>query len=223
VVQIAFVRSQMLADGVGYARLRGFADTSVADSFEAALDDLQRQGATSLVLDLRGNSGGRLDVGQRLLSRFVQAGPLYRELDRDGASRAIQAQAGRANGLALPLAVLVDGGTASMGEIFAAAIQDYHRGSVIGTRTAGSVAAAQVFGLQDGSGLQVTVMEISSANGRVLNGKGVEPDRTIAPDLAALRQGHDNQVEAAVAALHQPPTNVLTVPPLSRRLERLAA
>src|SRR5581483_1310143 len=200
-IQVDFVHSELLQEGVGYVRLRGFADMSVADSFVAALDDLQRQGATSLVLDLRGNSGGRLDVGARLLSLFIPSGPLYHQLTRTGTLQDMTAQGGYRSP-PLPMTVLVDSGTASMGEIFAAAIQDYHRGQVVGTATAGSVAAAQVYRLGDGSGLQVTVMEITSANGRVLNGTGVAPDQIVQPDIDALRQGRDVQLEAATRVLH---------------------
>jgi len=219
-VQIAFVHDELLPGGVGYLRLRGFPDMHVADTFEAALDDLQRQGATSLVLDLRGNSGGRLDVGTRLLSLFIQSGPLYHQVPRDGTPRTVLAD-GHYRTPALPLAVLVDSGTASMGEIFAAAIQDDHRGTLVGTTTAGSVAGAQVFGLQDGSGLQVTVMDITSAGGRVLNGVGVVPDQMVPRDPASLRSGHDPQLDAAVAALPQPALPTPT--PSSAWLERLAA
>jgi carboxyl-terminal processing protease len=222
-VQIAFVSSRMLADGVGYVRLRGFADMDVGDQFVAALDDLQRQGATSLVVDLRGNSGGRLDVGSRLLSLFIPSGTLYHQLGRSGSPVATSAQGGYRSP-PLAMAVLVDSGTASMGEIFAAAIQDYGRGRILGTTTAGSVAAAQVFKLPDGSGLQVTVMEITSASGRVLNGVGVAPDRAVATDIDALRAGHDSQLDAAVAALREPPLGLPARITLSAaRLLRLAA
>jgi carboxyl-terminal processing protease len=222
-VQIAFVTSRMLGDGVGYLRLRGFADMAVADQFVAALDGLQRQGATALVLDLRGNSGGRLDVGSRLLSLFIPSGALYHQVGRSGSPLATSAQGGYRSP-PLPLTVLVDGGTASMGEIFAAAIQDYRRGQVLGTTTSGSVAAAQVFKLQDGSGLQVTVMEITSASGRVLNGSGVVPDRLVEMDIDALRAGHDIPLETAVGALRAAPTGQLPrLPNSGARLDRLAA
>jgi carboxyl-terminal processing protease len=107
-----------------------------------------------------------------------------------------------------------------MGEIFAAAIQDHAVGPVIGTTTAGSVAAAQVYGLQDGTGLQVTVLEITSAHGRTLNQVGVTPDRIVELDVAALQEGHDVQLEAAIQAVQPSPMHALL---RGLRLARLAA
>jgi carboxyl-terminal processing protease len=91
----------------------------------------------------------------------------------------------------IPLVVLVDGGTASMGEIFASAVQEHGAATILGSNTSGSVAAAQVFGLPDGSGLQVTVFEIRSAGGKPLNKVGVVPDEVIEPDAADTAQGAD--------------------------------
>ncbi|HEX8967927.1 MAG TPA: S41 family peptidase, partial [Chloroflexota bacterium] len=102
----------------------------------------------------------------------------------------------------LPLVVLVDGGTASMGEIFAAAMQEHGTATVVGTNTAGSVAAAQVFGLPDGSGLQVTVFDILSADGKPLNRVGVVPDEVIEPDASDIVTGNDRALTRAVEILH---------------------
>jgi carboxyl-terminal processing protease len=96
-----------------------------------------------------------------------------------------------------------------MGEIFAAAIQDHGLGPVIGTTTAGSVAAAQVYSLQDGAGIQITVMEITSAHGRALNVVGVAPDRVVEQNVLALQDGHDVQLEAAVQAIRPNPVHAL--------------
>jgi carboxyl-terminal processing protease len=102
----------------------------------------------------------------------------------------------------LPLVVLVDGGTASMGEIFASAVQEHGAATVLGSNTAGSVAAAQVFGLPDGSGLQVTVFEILSADGKPLNKVGVVPDEVIQPSTPDGVDGGDPVLARAVQLLH---------------------
>jgi len=98
--------------------------------------------------------------------------------------------------------VLVDGGTASMGEIFASAVQEHGAATILGSNTAGSVAAAQVFGLPDGAGLQVTVFEIRSADGKPLNKVGVVPDEVIDPDPVAVANGDDPVLGRAVEILH---------------------
>ena len=153
------------------------------------------------MLDLRGNSGGRIDVGTRLLSDFLPAGTsVYEEIDRGGENSIHFSRAG--SQYDLPLVVLVDGGTASMGEIFASAVQEHGAATILGTNTSGSVAAAQVFGLPDGSGLQVTVFEILSAGGKPLNKVGVVPDEVIEPDPADTAQGADPVLSRAIEILH---------------------
>src|SRR5260370_39280682 len=110
-------------------------------------------------------------------------------MDRSGEKRTHVTRAGTRYDL--PLVVLVDGGTASMGEIFASAVQPHGAATVLGSNTAGSVAAAQVFGLPDGSGLQVTVFEILSSDGKPLNKVGVIPDEVIQQDAANPSAGAD--------------------------------
>jgi len=102
----------------------------------------------------------------------------------------------------MPLVVLVDGGTASMGEIFASAVQEHGAATIVGTNTAGSVAAAQVFGLPDGAGLQVTVFDILSSDGKPLNKVGVAPDEVIAGGDTAAVSGADPVLARAVEILH---------------------
>jgi carboxyl-terminal processing protease len=200
-IHLQFVKQRVVADDIGYVSLRGFPEPSVVDSIEQNVAAFQEQGVRGLVLDLRGNSGGRIDVGTRLLSHFLPAGSsVYEETDRSGQNRMHFSRAGNQYGL--PLVVLVDGGTASMGEIFASAVQEHGAATIIGTATAGSVAAAQVFGLPDGAGLQVTVYEIRSPEGKQLNRIGVQPDEVIEPDPSGAAQGNDPVLSRAIEILH---------------------
>jgi carboxyl-terminal processing protease len=213
-IQLQVVSKRMLPDQVAYVQLRGFPEPSVVEKVRQAIADLREEGARALVLDLRGNSGGRLDVGRRMLSLFITAGPLYQQVSREGSSFTANAIRS-ADKVDLPMAVLVDGGTASMGEIFAAAMQEHAVALVIGENTAGSVAAGQVFPLPDGSALQVTVMEIRTGQGKVLNAVGVEPDVMVTNTLEDIRQGRDSQLNAAIEHLARPvvgPTTGLVVP-----------
>jgi carboxyl-terminal processing protease len=199
-IQLQFVKQRVVADDIGYLLLRGFPEPSVLEAIEKNVTAFQEQGVRGLVLDLRGNSGGRIDVGTRLLSHFLPAGStIYEETDRSGQNRMHFSRAGSQYGL--PLVVLVDGGTASMGEIFAAAVQEHGAATVVGTTTAGSVAAAQVFGLPDGAGLQVTVYEIRSSDGKQLNRVGVVPDEVIETDPTVVAQGDDPVLSRAIEIL----------------------
>ncbi|HEV7665291.1 MAG TPA: S41 family peptidase [Chloroflexota bacterium] len=200
-IHLQFVKYRVVEDDIGYVSLRGFPEPSVVDAIEQDVAKFQEAGIHGLVLDLRGNSGGRIDVGTRLLSHFLPAGStIYEEIDRSGENRMHFTRAGTLYDL--PLVVLVDGGTASMGEIFASAVQEHGAATILGTNTSGSVAAAQVFGLPDGSGLQVTVFDILSSDGKPLNKIGVQPDEIIEPKSADVAQGSDPVLTRAVEILH---------------------
>jgi carboxyl-terminal processing protease len=199
-VSLPFVASRMLPGNVGYVALRGFPEPSVIDGVEKAVTQFQRDGVRGIVLDLRGNSGGRLDVGSRLLSRFIPDGPIYRAVDRRGREETINVREARPI-LTVPLAVLIDDGTASMGELFAVAIQEHGVGRVLGVTTAGAVAASVVLPLSNGGALQLSIELVYSGGGALLDRVGVHPDQEVELDLDALRQGHDNQLEAALAYL----------------------
>ncbi len=200
-INLAFVDQRVVGDDVGYVLLRGFPEPSVIDTVEQDFDTFQQQGVHGLILDLRGNGGGRIDLGRRLLGDFIPSGtPLFRQIDRDG-----RAQTDRSRGsvrFTTPLVVLVDGGTASMAELFASAIEEDGAGKVVGSLTAGSVAGSEVFPLGDGSGLQVTVFDIHAADDKVLNGVGVAPDQTVDPDPTAVASGDDPTLDRAVEILH---------------------
>jgi carboxyl-terminal processing protease len=182
-IHLQFVKQRLLEDDIGYVSLRGFPEPSVVDTIEQDVAKFQDSGVHGLVLDLRGNSGGRIDVGTRLLNHFLPAGSsIYEEISRSGENRTHFSRA--------------------MGEIFASAVQEHGAATILGSNTSGSVAAAQVFGLPDGAGLQVTVFEILSADGKPLNKVGVMPDEVIDPDPNGIAQGTDPVVARAIEILH---------------------
>jgi carboxyl-terminal processing protease len=200
-IHLQFVQERMIDDDIGYVLLRGFPEPSVADTLEQDIEGFEQQGVRGLVLDLRGNSGGRLDVGIRLLSHFLPAGTsIYEEIDRSGHDRLRYSRSGLEQ-FDIPLVVLVDGGTASMGEIFASAVQEHGAATIVGTTTAGSVAAAEIFGLPDGAGLQVTVYDIRAADGKELNRVGVAPDDVVDTEIDQLASGDDPVLSRAVDIL----------------------
>lgn len=200
-IHLQFVSDKVVEDDIGYVLLRGFPEPSVVDSIDKDIASLRSEGVHGLVLDLRGNSGGRIDVGTQLLGQFLPNGSsVYQEVDRGG-QNSTHSTHGNAQ-YDLPLVVLVDGGTASMGEIFASAVQEHGAATILGSTTAGSVAAAQVFGLPDGSGLQVTVFEILSGDGTPLNKIGVTPDEVVSDNPASVATGDDPVLARAVEILH---------------------
>jgi carboxyl-terminal processing protease len=208
-VDAPFVQSRRVGDNLGYVALRGFPEPSVVPQVEDAIRALQDQGVRGVIFDLRGNGGGRIDVGSRLLADFVPAGPIYQSVDREGHQDVGTVQNAHPI-LTVPLVVLVDEGTASMGEIFAAAIQEHHVGEVVGTTTAGAVAASVFLPLSGGAALQLSIERVYSGAGALLDKVGVQPDQEVSRDLSALRAGHDTQLEQAITTLHE---RVGTAPP----------
>jgi carboxyl-terminal processing protease len=201
-VAMPFIDSRRLPGDVGYVQLRGFPEPSVIEGVEQAILRLQREGVRGIVFDLRGNSGGRLDVGSRLLARFVPDGPIYQAVDRRGRQETVNVRDANPI-LTVPLAVLIDEGTASMGEIFAAAIQEHQVGRVLGTTTAGSVSASVVLPLSDGSALQLSIELVYSGGGALLDRQGVQPDEEVPLELSDLRFGQDAQLDRAVSYLQE--------------------
>lgn len=204
-IKMPFVRWDVLqrADGrkIGYLQIRGFPEPGVDDRVGQALTDLDQRGIDGLVLDLRGNSGGRIDVGMKVASRFVREGVIFQQVDRSGRERLARPAGGQYWERAVPMVTLVDGGTASMGEILSSALQEAGIARVVGTTTAGSVAGARLFPLANGGALQITVLTITSGRGTVLNDVGVKPDVAVEISDDDLLRGVDAQLESGIQNL----------------------
>lgn len=169
---------------VAHLRLAGFSQ-GVSRELRTALTDMQQQGATAVILDLRNNPGGLLNEAVATASQFLSGGDVLLEKDAKGNTTRLSVRSG---GVAtgIPMAVLVNNGTASASEIVAGAIQDAHRGVVIGETTFGTGTVLTQFPLSDGSALMLAVQEWLTPAGRVIWHKGIVPDKVIAlPDGAA--------------------------------------
>jgi carboxyl-terminal processing protease len=140
-----------------------------------ALDETRAQGVKGLILDVRGNPGGLKDQAVAVTSEFLTEGNVFIEQNAQGKRRPVPVIPG-AHAPDIPLDVLIDEGTASSAEIFAGAIQDHHRGELIGTRTFGTGTVLQAFGLSDGSAVLLAVDEWFTPDGRQIWHKGVSPN-----------------------------------------------
>lgn len=204
-IKLPFVRWSVLPreDGrkIGYLQIRGFPEPSVDERVAQALAEIDQQKIDGLILDLRGNSGGRIDVGVRVASRFMREGVVFQQVDRSSRGRVVKPTAGNYWERSVPMVTLVDGGTASMGEILSSALQENGVSRVVGTTTSGSVAGARMFPLANGGALQITVLTITSGNGVVLNDVGVKPDQQVDLSDDDLLSGVDAQLEAGIKAL----------------------
>jgi carboxyl-terminal processing protease len=210
------LESRVLADGVGYIRLTDFVvpGTALADGTEVladldrALDDFDAQGAQGLILDLRDNSGGSVQTADELLGRFLPetARSVYESDERGHQSYDIAS--GRQHIRQLPMAVLVNGGSASASEITAAALHESHRAVLVGQHTAGAVASSELLPLPGGGALQVAVAAVQTPESHTnLDGVGVAVDvpASGSPSVDDYRNGRDPQLDTAVAALANAP------------------
>jgi carboxyl-terminal processing protease len=204
-ITLPFVRWDVLerADGrkIGYIQLRGFPEPSVDEKIGQAIADLEVRGIDGLIFDMRGNGGGRIDVGVKVASRFLKDGIIFQQVDRSGRERKVSPVTGQYWERSIPMTALVDGGTASMGEIVGQALQESGAATIVGTTTAGSVAGARLFPLSNGGALQITVLTIISGKGRVLNDAGVIPDIQVELSDDDRVHGVDAQLEAGIKAL----------------------
>ena len=198
------------APETGYIRIDSFQKNTMGE-LNRALADLDALGMRRLVVDLRGNPGGLLDVSLEAANQFIGQGVLVSTRGRAwGQNWAHQARAIPTRDI--PLAVLIDGESASASEIFAAAVQDHKRGVVVGARSYGKGSVQSIFPLSVGStGLRLTTAHFFSPNGRKLQNVGIEPDVVVHRGEDALgderpaprnpKLSEDPQLRAAVEAL----------------------
>jgi carboxyl-terminal processing protease len=221
--------SRLLAGSVGYLKLDAFTfktahqdnGLTILADIDRRLDALDQQGARALVLDLRDNGGGDLDTAAALLGRFLPEGTLtMRESDGAGHQIADMVNGGMRS-RQLPMVVLVNGRSASASELVAAVLKEQHRALLVGTRTAGALAAARLLPLDQFAALEVGMAAITTAGGTVIDGAGVPVDIAV-PDTRTpddYRNGRDPQLDAALAAVPRAPappapeTQPATAPP----------
>ena len=198
-IEIPVVESRMLEDDIAYVKLLEF-NASAGQKLKVALRDLMAQKPKGLILDLRNNPGGLLDVAIDVASQFISRGPILVERFKSGAEQEYLPKGG---GLALdvPLVVLVNGASASASEIVAGAIQDSGRGILIGERTFGKGSVQLSHTLSDGSELRVTTAHWFTPKGRAIQGEGLVPDIVVEVTDEDLAAGRDPQLERAIEYL----------------------
>ena len=176
VIEVKSVRQKDLGDGVYYVRIASFQERTSKD-LERALEQAQKSGTNSLILDLRNDPGGLLNQAVAVSDMFLDKGQLIvytrgRQKDQD-----LRFTAEHAGGFPkVPMVVLVNGGSASASEIVAGALQDWKRAVILGTKTFGKGSVQTVIPLSDGSGLRLTTAKYFTPKGRSIHGSGIMPD-----------------------------------------------
>ncbi|MBI3360204.1 MAG: S41 family peptidase, partial [Chloroflexi bacterium] len=201
-ITIPSVEGKMLDGGVAYVKINNFGEDTARD-LEKALKDLRQQSPSGIVLDLRGNPGGYLDAAVEVVSQFIGDGTVMIERFGDGHEQTYTA---RPNGLAtdLPLVVLIDEGSASAAEIVAGAIQDRHRGSLVGEKSygKGSVQTSTTLSNDEGA-VKITIARWLTPDGRTIHGQGLTPDVAVVRTEADRAAGRDPQLDKALEILRK--------------------
>jgi len=181
------------ATGVGYLRLTNFQRTTTRD-VEKAMWDLHRQGMKSLIIDVRGNPGGLLTAAVEVADRFLASGRIVTTRGRNSRENFDYA-AHRANTWNIPIAVLIDSDSASASEIFAGAIHDHQRGTLVGETSYGKGSVQGIFRMQSAKfGLCLTTAKFYSPSGQAISDRGVTPDVAVEPTYIAARPNDSGEL-----------------------------
>lgn len=174
-IDIPTVSFSMMDNQIGYIQISSFDDVTTKQ-FAEAMDSLQKQEMQGLLIDLRDNPGGRLDVVLEIVEQFVPEGLLVYTENKDGQRTEYNSASSESEVFGKPLAVLVNGNSASASEILAGAVKDRGMGTIIGTTTYGKGVVQQLLDLQDGTLLKVTTSKYFTPSGNDINHKGITPD-----------------------------------------------
>lgn len=199
-VESPTVNSEMLPQDMGYLQIVQFDDVTPGQ-FKLALDGLKEQGMKGLILDLRANPGGTLDGVVDIAGQILPEGLIVYTEDKEGKRNEYYSD-GKGE-LQIPIVVLVDMNTASAAEILSGAIQDYEKGTIIGTTTYGKGIVQSVISLPDDSAVKITVSAYYTPKGRNIHKLGIEPDIVCEFDADAYygEEAFDNQLEKAKEVL----------------------
>lgn len=198
-IEIPNVESRRLeGTGIGYIQLQHF-NANARRQLEDALETLDADSLSGLVLDLRNNPGGLLDSAIAIASAFVEDGPLL--IEQSGEDEQVHGADGSFLGLTLPMAVLVNEQSASASELVAGALQDHGRAIIIGQPTFGKGTMQNLFALDNGGGLQLTIARWLTPEGHWIHDSGIVPDIHVDQPGQAAPQDEDLPLQAAIERL----------------------
>lgn len=203
-VELPSVFGEMLDENTGYIQITEFKGVTV-EQYEKVFADLKEQGMERLVVDLRDNPGGLLNVVCDILRDILPEGLIVYTEDKNG-NRSEETCDGK-NPLDMPLAVIVNGNSASASEIFAGAVKDYGIGTIVGTTTYGKGVVQSIRQLSDGSAVKLTIANYYTPKGNSINKTGIRPDVEVelSPELLnqeEITHEEDNQLQAALNSLN---------------------
>lgn len=209
-VETKTVTYTMLENKIGYVAIAGFKDTTV-QQFNDAIDALEKDKMAGLILDVRNNGGGSLDVVVKITDRLLSKGLIV--YTRDKYDKGDDYYAKDKKELDLPMVLLVNENSASASEVFAGALRDHKLATLVGTKTFGKGIVQSIFSLQDGTAIKLTTSKYYTPKGYNIHDVGIQPDIQIEmnkdydlseddlteePDLEK-----DNQLKTAVQCMQE--------------------
>jgi carboxyl-terminal processing protease len=179
IIKIKSVKSKIFPDNIGYVKITQFQEATTSE-LTNELEKLKKEGVTSLILDLRNNPGGLLNVAVEVSEQFLPPNKLVVYI-KDKAGKKSEYYTKKTNPYYadIPLVVLVNHGSASASEIVAGALKDWNRAVVIGIQTFGKGSVQSLIPLSDGSGLRLTTAKYYTPKGVSIQGVGITPDITV--------------------------------------------
>ncbi|MDR1641264.1 MAG: S41 family peptidase [Clostridiales bacterium] len=202
-IDVPTVLSKVVGGDKGYIRISAF-DRITYDQFKDAYDSVNKAGITGLIIDLRNNPGGLLDVVSKITDILVPKGILVYTEDKNGNKDYTYSDD---TSVKVPLAILVNGSSASASEVLSGAVKDLKAGVLVGEKTFGKGIVQNLYPLSDGSAVKVTVAKYYTPNGICIQGDGLTPDYPVEldPDLATrlstLEEENDTQLQKAIEVL----------------------
>ncbi len=221
VIQIKSVRWTKIHDDVGYIKLRSFHKTT-QEELEEALQDLGEQHIKSLVLDLRNNPGGLLEQAIAVANIFLEGGQLIVYTKGRLPNQNMKGFA-KSDGIhvSYPVAVIINGGSASASEIVAGALQDLKRATIIGTQSFGKGSVQTIIPLSDGSGLRLTTAKYYTPQGGEIHGKGITPDVVVEKPQEVESQDNEQKATRSRRHIELPSDDLSDDPQLQKAVDFL--
>ncbi len=184
-VEIEIIRARVevpsiifeMRGNIAYITITQFSERTDSE-LSPVLQDIKEQNAAGIILDLRGNPGGLLDIVVKVASHFISKGVVVEVMSNQGKIATLEVVTSPVT-TGLPMVVLVDNTSASGSEVLSGALQDHHRAIVAGNTTFGKGSVNMLRRLNDGSGLYITTARWLTPNGRLIEGQGIEPDVTL--------------------------------------------
>lgn len=202
VIKTDETESRMVDENIGYIRLPTFG-RSTGDEFRSAYTRLLREGAQGLVLDLRDNTGGHVISAIEVARELIPSGPIMHILRADGTMAPIEATPGEQQ---IPVAVLINGWTASASEMLAGAVQDSEVGILVGEQSYGKASVQRLYELDNGDFIKMTIAHVLTPKQRDIDGEGLTPDIPVMLPGNPVNDASDLQLQAAIDWLRQQQT-----------------